>query len=85
MTLDLPNLLGIIGVASILTAYFLSLFRNLPTDGYPYLVMNFVGGSLACISSVLIEYLPFVILEGTWAVVSLVALVKKVRNTDLFC
>ncbi|MEZ4888287.1 MAG: hypothetical protein R3E32_26390 [Chitinophagales bacterium] len=80
MPLDFVNILGIIGVTSILGAYFLSLFRNLPTDGYPYLVMNFVGASLACISSVLIGYVPFVILEGTWAVVSLVALVRKVRN-----
>ncbi|MGB0931425.1 MAG: CBU_0592 family membrane protein [Chitinophagales bacterium] len=80
MTLDVPNILGIIGVSGILGAYFLSLFRNLPTDGYPYLVMNFVGASLACISSVLIEYLPFVILEGTWAAVSLVALVRKIRR-----
>lgn len=80
MTIDLPNLLGIIGVSLILGAYFLSLFRNLPTGGYPYLWMNFIGASLACISSVLIDYVPFVILEGTWAVVSLVALVKKGRN-----
>ncbi len=80
MTLDFVNILGIIGVTSILSAYFLHLFWNLSTDGYPYLVMNFVGASLACISSVLIDYLPFVILEGTWAAVSLVALVRKIRN-----
>ncbi|MFK7907177.1 MAG: hypothetical protein AB8B69_18720 [Chitinophagales bacterium] len=75
--MDLPNLIGIVGVSGILGAYFLSTFNKLTTDSSLYLWMNFIGASLACISSVLIEYIPFVILEGTWAVVSLVALGRK--------
>ncbi len=78
--MDLPNLIGIIGVSGILGAYFLSTFDKLSTDNYLYLWMNFVGASLACISSILIEYVPFVILEGTWAAVSLVALVRKLKS-----
>ncbi len=77
MPFDLPNLLGIIGVTLILTAYFLNLFDKLAITSSLYLWMNFIGGSLACISSVLIEYVPFVVLEGTWAAVSLVAIIRK--------
>lgn len=80
MIIDLANLLGIIGVGLILSAYFLNIFNKLQSDNSVYLWMNFIGASLACYSSVLIDYLPFVILEGTWAVVSLVALIKKVKN-----
>ena len=81
MTLDLANLLGIIGVSLILSAYFLNLFNKLQSDNSLYLWMNFIGASLACYSSVLIDYLPFVILEGTWAIVSLVAIVRKIKNS----
>ena len=42
--------------------------------------MNLVGAILACLASVLMKYYPFVLLEGTWAMVSLVALVKKLKD-----
>lgn len=80
--MDLPNFLGIIGVSLILSAYFLNLFNKLATTSSLYLWMNFIGASLACISSVLINYMPFVVLEGTWAVVSLVAIVKQRKSTS---
>ena len=38
--------------------------------------MNIAGAGLACYASYLIRYLPFVILEATWMMVSLLALVK---------
>jgi len=39
--------------------------------------MNVAGAGLACVASVLINYIPFVILEGTWTIVSLYALLKN--------
>ena len=42
-----------------------------------YLALNLVGASLACASSYLIDFLPFVLLEGTWAIVAGVALMRK--------
>ena len=38
--------------------------------------MNFVGAGLACAAAALIPFLPFVVLEGTWSLVALVALVS---------
>ena len=37
--------------------------------------MNFIGAGLACAAAALIPFLPFVVLEGTWSLVALVALV----------
>jgi hypothetical protein len=42
--------------------------------------MNVLGAGLACIASWLISYMPFVILEGTWTLVSFVALINYLRK-----
>jgi hypothetical protein len=74
--MNLATLIGSIGVSLLLLAFFLNLFRYLRAEGYPYLVMNLVGGGLACFSSWLIGFMPFVVLEGTWAGVAAVGLVR---------
>lgn len=71
------TLVGSIGVGLLLVAFFLNLFKLLRADGYPYIVLNLAGGALACLSSWMIDFMPFVVLEGTWAVVAAIALVKK--------
>jgi hypothetical protein len=42
--------------------------------------MNIIGAGLAGLASVLIHYIPFVILEGAWTLVSIAALVKYFRK-----
>ena len=69
--------IGSLGVALLLLAFLLNVFRLLPVEGYPYIVLNLVGASLACYSSYLIDFMPFVVLEGTWAVVAGIALVRS--------
>ena len=76
----LADLFGISGVSLILFAFFLNLFNKIRQDAYAYILMNLVGGILACISSVMIHSIAFTILEGTWSVVSAIALIKKYNN-----
>lgn len=76
----LATLIGSLGVALLLLAFLLNVFRLLRVEGYPYIVLNLVGASLACYSSYLIDFMPFVVLEGTWAVVAGVALVRSLRG-----
>jgi hypothetical protein len=78
--MDYPTLVGSTGVTLLLLAFFLNLFRFMDTRSYPYLFMNLVGGALACYSSHLIGFVPFVVLEGTWAAVAGVALVNRVQG-----
>jgi len=61
----LADIFGITGVSLILFAFFLNLFNRISQDAYAYVLMNLVGGILACISSVLIHSIAFTILEGT--------------------
>ena len=71
------TVIGFVGVALLLLAFLLSLFRLLRLDGYPYATLNFVGAVLACYSSYLISFMPFVILEAVWAAVAAGAIIKK--------
>ena len=70
------TLVGSLGVALLLLAFFLNLIRVLSTQSYPYTALNFAGASLAGYASYLIGFVPFVVLEGTWGVVAAVALVR---------
>ncbi|MEP7278261.1 MAG: hypothetical protein ABI813_06450 [Bacteroidota bacterium] len=70
------DLTGFLGVAILLAAYLLQQLNKLSKDGLPYILMNIAGAGLACLASYLIRYLPFVILEATWMLASVVALVK---------
>jgi hypothetical protein len=42
--------------------------------------MNIIGASIACITSYLIDYMPFVILEGSWVIVSIMGLLKSIKK-----
>lgn len=73
------DIIGTLGVGLILLAYFLNTARLLERNKRAFYVMNIIGAALACYASVLIEYLPFVILEGTWTLVSIYGLMKTMR------
>lgn len=73
------DIIGTIGVGLILIAYFLSTEKLIKNDGKLYYVMNIIGATLACYASLLIDYWPFVILEGTWVLVSIYGLMRAMR------
>lgn len=73
------TLVGSLGVALLLIAFFLNLIKRLPQDSLGYIVLNMVGAGLACYASWLIGFLPFVVLEGAWTLVAVVALFLRFR------
>ena len=62
--------IGFVGVSVLLVAYFLNLRDIITKNSLTYLILNFIGASLACFASILLKYLPFIILEGAWTLVS---------------
>ncbi len=74
------DIIGTIGVGLILIAYFLNIFSWIKKEGVLFYVMNIVGASIACFASVLISFWPFIILEGTWAIVSVIGLMKSIKK-----
>lgn len=73
-------LIGSTGVTLLLLAFLLNLFNKLPQNSAPYALLNIVGAGLACYASWLIDYMPFVVLEGAWFVVAVVGLVRGRMN-----
>jgi hypothetical protein len=69
--------IGSIGVGLILLAYFMSSFNFLSGKSKLFFLLNTVGAGLACYASYLINYWPFVILEGSWMLVSLAGLINE--------
>lgn len=68
--------IGFIGVTILLVAYFLNLTDKLKKDSKIYLFLNLLGARIACIASILLKYLPFIILEGCWTMVSIIGLIN---------
>ncbi len=78
--MNLTDWIGATGVFLILLAYVANLKGKLTQESLGFILLNIVGGSLACTASVLINYVPFMILEGAWTLVSLGLLVRYFRN-----
>jgi hypothetical protein len=78
--IDFPAIIGSIGVGFLLLAFFLNLFKFLTQDTKIYALMNIFGAGLACYASILIGFIPFVILEGTWSIVAIIGLIKLFRK-----
>ena len=72
-------MVGAIGVGLILLAYFCNIFRLITGNEKLFFVLNITGAGLACYASWLIHYMPFVILEGTWFLVSVIGLIRTLK------
>ena len=79
MFMSFNDWIGTIGVGLILFAYFASTFNVISGKAKVFFVLNAIGAGLACYASYLIAYWPFVILEGTWMLVSLIGLIKQTK------
>lgn len=81
-SVSVSDLIGSIGVTMLLGAFALNLLGQMSREGIAYALLNSVGAGLAAFASWLISYWPFIILEGTWCVVSLFALQRALFGTN---
>ena len=78
--MDAATWIGSLGVVLLLLAFFLNLFKFIAQDGFAYIGMNIAGAGLACWSSWMIAFIPFVVLEAAWCLVATAALAKRLRT-----
>lgn len=71
--------MGTIGVGLVLLAYFFNTIKMIPDNGKLFFILNVIGGALSCYAAVLINFIPFVVLEAIWTVVSVYGLVKTTK------
>lgn len=74
------DLIGSVGVTILLIAFFLNAFGWLGNETRSYQLLNVVGACITGYASWMIGFIPFVVLEGTWGLVALIALVRAQRR-----
>ena len=72
--------LGFVGVTLILVAYFLNVRNMVKSTHLSFILLNLIGASLACLASILLNYIPFIVLEGVWVLISLNSLIHYLKK-----
>ena len=73
------EIIGSIGVALLLIAFFMNLFGMLDADSHAYQAANAIGAALSCYASYLIGFAPFVVLEAIWCAAAVAAMLRVRR------
>jgi hypothetical protein len=80
--MKLSDIIASVGVTILLIGFFLNLYKKIASDSKLYAVLNLVGAGMCGVSSYMISFYPFVILESVWAFVALTSLFKVPRGTS---
>lgn len=75
--------IGSMGVLQVLLAYFLNVTGRMSTKDLAFILLNLIGALTACLASILLEYWPFIVLEGVWAAVSFYSLISLYKKGAL--
>lgn len=71
----------IIGSSLVLLAFILSQYQVIDTKGKRYLWLNFLGSTILAVDALVLNQWGFLALEGVWAIVSLLSLIKLAINS----
>jgi len=72
----LSDWIGTLGVTLLLVAFALNIAKKITPESKSYLILNILGAGLAGVSSYMIHFYPFVVLESVWVLASLLALLN---------
>ncbi|HEY9197510.1 MAG TPA: hypothetical protein VIM77_14640 [Mucilaginibacter sp.] len=75
------DVIASVGVIVLLIAFLLNLMGRLSADNKVYKLMNFIGAGTCCYASYIVNFYPFVVLEGVWSLVALLSLLRVPRGT----
>jgi hypothetical protein len=74
--MSISQVVGTIGVALLLIAFFMNSFAMLDSDSRAYQALNIVGAAVSCYASYLIGFVPFVVLEAVWCAAAVAAMLR---------
>jgi membrane-bound ClpP family serine protease len=76
------QLFSLVGAALILTAFAAHQTNRMHSEGVPYQALNLVGGIFLFVTAVSTRQYGFIILEGAWALLSALALLRITRKIE---
>ena len=72
--------MSVFGALLVLTAYAGNQTKRLTTDDLSYQVLNLIGGTVLCLAAIGVRQAGLILMEGAWAVISLVGLIRVLRS-----
>lgn len=78
--MGLSDWIATLGVTLLLIAFALNIAKKMSAESRAYLLLNILGAGMAGVSSYMIEFWPFVILESVWVIASLVPFIKSYKK-----
>ena len=75
------QVISVLGALAILGAYAANLFGWVTPSNLSYSVANFLGSAVLTVIAVIDQQIGFILLEGTWALVSLWSIVSVLRRS----
>ena len=74
------QVLSVLGALLVLVAYTGNQMKRLTTDHVSYQLMNLIGGTVLCLAAIGVRQAGLILMEGAWAVISLVGLIRVLRR-----
>ena len=68
------------GAVLVLIAYAALQLKRLRVDSVTYQLLNFLGGTMLAITAIVTRQVGFILMEGSWALISAMGLVKVLRG-----
>jgi hypothetical protein len=78
--MPVADIINSFGVSLILLAFLLLTLKKTSPQSVTYNLLNLIGAGLACYGSILINAVPFVVLEGIWCAVAVYGLLSKRKS-----
>jgi len=79
----MPVYVQLAGSLAILVPFVLVQFKRMTSDSLVYLVLNTAGSGVLALDAALGAQWGFLLLEGVWAIVSLVGVVRVLRGKSV--
>jgi NADH:ubiquinone oxidoreductase subunit 6 (subunit J) len=76
------QVISLFGAIVILTAFAAGQLRKLKHESVAYQLMNLIGGTCLCIAAVASLQYGFILLEGSWAILSAHGLWRVLRKVS---
>lgn len=78
--MDFITFIGVFGAFLLLVAFIENEYKKFKTNSLAYDLLNLIGAGLLTIYAYLLGSVPFLILEGIWALVALKDVVRRLTK-----